>query len=110
MSPYKVKVDVELCQNAYAKIHGVSVRTFQRYTKWARDGVTGKPKGRKPGTSTAKSQAARCWLMHYASLHDKMPNSSVNGVTKVSHPIPCWGRNGMGDQHVVGNHGHATRP
>ena len=59
-------------------------RTLQTYISKLRQGVEGFAwPGRPSGWESTKTEMARCFLTHYASLHDRMPNSFVDGMPEV---------------------------
>lgn len=80
---YRVNSNIDLCQAAYATIMGISIRTLQRYSQWAREHRGPANRGKPFGFAHRKTAAARCWLLNYATSHDIMPNSSTKGVTTV---------------------------
>ena len=83
---YRVNSSVDLCQVAYANIMGISTRTLQRYSQWAREGGGAVARGSGLGIDHRKTAAARCWLLHYAASHDIMPNASLRGKSMVGLP------------------------
>lgn len=65
-------------------ITGVSLRTLQSYISRVKRGEEGfAAVGRPSGWEGIKSELARCFLNHYASCHDKMPNATVDGIPEV---------------------------
>ena len=80
---FRVNSNVDLCQVAYASIMGISTRSLQRYTSWAREKGGTANRGKPMGFVHRKTAAARCWLINYATSHDIMPNSSTKGVSTV---------------------------
>lgn len=81
--------DVKLCDKAFCMVTGIAERTL--YSWKARIKAHEQPcqVGRKLGHVAAKTEAARAFLAHYASLHDYSPNETTkkNGMTIVS--VPC---------------------
>jgi hypothetical protein len=67
-------------------IHGIPLRTFQSWKTRIRMGEQPLPVGRKPGQRGGKTEAARAFLIQYASTHDYSPNETCkkNGLTIVS--------------------------
>lgn len=83
MDSFKIKADVPLCQKAFTMITGLSIRSLQRHIRFAKLDLKPRPVGRKRGMELSKTEAARAWLRHYASVQDQMPNSSIKGRTEV---------------------------
>lgn len=84
MDPFKVKAKTPLCQKAYAKITGLSMRSLQRYTRLVKLERRSGQVGRRAGVESSKTEAARAWLRNYTNLcSDKMPNSTIKGHTEV---------------------------
>lgn len=86
---YRVNSDIDLCQVAYANIMGISTRTLQRFTQWAREDGGSATRGRRSGIDHRKTAAARCWLLSYATAHDIMPNACTKGKSVVGQAA-CW--------------------
>lgn len=77
---------VGLCETAYCMITGCALSTFQNWKRMVRAEEQPVVKGRKPGQRSAKTEAARAFIVHYASAHDYSPNETCkkNGLTVVS--------------------------
>jgi hypothetical protein len=78
--------DVGLCEKAYCTITGIALSTFQNWKRQVRMSEQPAITGRKPGQRSAKTEAARAFMVHYAAAHDYSPNEtcSKNGLTLVS--------------------------
>lgn len=66
-------------------ITGLGLRSLQTYISLVEHGVEPSYSvGRKEGVKRVKTEQARAWLHHYASLHDSSPYRSQKKVTEVS--------------------------
>lgn len=81
----KIANDIELCQKAFCMITGLLPRCLTTYKAYVEQGIEpNQVCGRKEGTLATRTEMAREWLLHYAALHDRMPNAATDGVAEVS--------------------------
>ena len=89
---YVATPKVKLCRQAYCMVTGIQERTLRNYMAKIRAGIEGFAfRGRPPGYEDTKTELARCFLMHYAKLHDSIPNATCKGIPEVRQSMPEHG-------------------